>query len=125
MKAPCLRQAFADIMLLKQPSSFTVKIVACVLLGVCCSAGLLQAAGSAPSAPGGFTPRVPHQQATWKGQEVSPPIGRAEAAQGTERTGPQGAVGGRSGHATYQSGPPPESARWTRKHLIAKESLLN
>ena len=91
MKAPCLRQAFADIMLLKQPSKFhsenskPVSGWGCaVQQGLCfrlqVQPHLLQ---------GVLHPGFPAGKPTLKGQDVSPPIGRAEATQGTERTGPQ------------------------------------
>ena len=125
MKAPCLRQAFADIMLLKQPPSFTVKIVSvCPAGGVLFSRSLLQAAGSGPSAPGSFTPRVPRGQARVEGPGSVPTNPQSRGRSGHRRTGPQ-----KEGGVVW---PRPcvnrdhlQSQPRDRKHLIAKESLLN
>lgn len=77
MKAPCLRQAFADIMLLKQPSKFhsenskRVSCWGCAVQQVSASgcgfsplcSGEFYTQGSPPASPRGRARKCPHQSA--------------------------------------------------------------
>lgn len=127
MKAPCLRQAFADIMLLKQPSKFhsenskRVSCWGCAVQQVSASgcgfsplcSGEFYTQGSPPASPRGRARKCPHQSAEQR------PL-RAQKGQVLRR-----GRGGRSGHTHVSIGTTSRVNRWTRKHLIAKESLLN
>ena len=131
MKAPCLRQAFADITLLKRPSKFhsekSKPVSGC---GSAVQQGLCFRLQLQPRLLRGVLhPGFPAGKPTLKGQEVSPPISTAEATQGTERTGPQREGGGpgrlSSLHAHVSTRTTSRVNRRTGKHLIANKGLLN